>query len=158
MKPFITDDIFAAYLKCETKAHLIAIDTPLPPHQIHDWQVRLAADYKTECITRLLSANRDHLCYDGTPSVGDLLRHTYKLVLNCTIGDDTLQAHVDALQLSPAGSTPSTYIPVLIVPHDTVTHADKLLWHSTHWPLQQYSGYRHRTGRSFTAFHNVPPR
>ena len=158
MKPFITDDIFAAYLKCETKAHLIAIDTPLPPHQIHDWQVRLAADYKTECLTRLLSANRDHLCCDGTPSVGDLLRHTYKLVLNCTIGDDTLQAHVDALQLSPAGSTPSTYIPVLIVPHDTVTHADKLLWHSTHWPLQQYSGYRHRTGRSFTAFHNVPPR
>ena len=48
MEPFITDDIFAAYLKCETKAHLIAIDTPLPPHHIHDWQVRLAADYKTE--------------------------------------------------------------------------------------------------------------
>lgn len=127
MEPFITDDIFAAYLKCETKAHLIAIETQLPPHHIHDWQVRLAADYKTECLTRLLSANSDHLCCDGTPSVGDLLRHTYNLVLNCTIGDDTLQAHVDALQLSPPGSTQSTYIPVLIVPHDTVTHADKLL-------------------------------
>jgi hypothetical protein len=127
MEPLITDVIFAAYLNCETKAHLIAIDTPLPPHQIHDWQLGLAADYKIECRTRLLSANRGHLSYDGTPSVGDLLRRTYEFVLNCTIGDDTLQARIDVLQLSLAGSTQGTYIPILIVPHGVVTHADKLL-------------------------------
>src|SRR6266478_980672 len=71
MEPLITSDIFAAYLKCETKAYLIAIDTPVPPHQIHDWQVRLATDYKTECLTCLSAAYENHLCYDGTPSVGE---------------------------------------------------------------------------------------
>src|ERR1700680_546102 len=62
----ITDRTFAAYLKCETKAHLIATNAPVPHHEISEWRSRVAADYEAQCITRMSSAYDARLCYKGT--------------------------------------------------------------------------------------------
>jgi len=129
MAMLITDRTFAAYLKCETKAHLIATNAPVPHHEISEWQSRAAAEYKAQCITRMSSAYDAHLCYKGTLSNSVLKRQMYKFISGCTIENETLQSQLDALQwaTSSDNSKPGGYLPVRMVPQESITREDKLL-------------------------------
>ena len=55
----ITDEIFDAYLKCKTKAHLTfgSAGSDKSSHPISDWQQRLAGNYQANCRDRLQFAD-----------------------------------------------------------------------------------------------------
>lgn len=129
MALLITDRTFAAYLKCETKAHLIATNAPVPHHEISEWWCRAEADYRAECITRMSSAYEAHSCCKGTPSLAALQRNTYKFIYGCTIGNGALQSQPDALHWvrSSDDSKSGVYVPIRTVRHESISREDKLL-------------------------------
>jgi predicted RecB family nuclease len=124
----ITDKIFAAYFKCETKAHLFATNAPAPHHEISDWWCRAEDDYSAECITRMSSLYDARFCYQGTPSLSALQCNTYKFISSCTIGNGELQSQIDAVHWvkSPDDSNSGIYIPIRTLRHEGVTQLDKL--------------------------------
>jgi predicted RecB family nuclease len=129
MPTLITDSIFAAYLQCETKAHLIAIQTAEPQHDISQWRKRLTADYKAQCLGRLAAFHDADVRYHGTPPLSTLKSQRYHFIINCTIGNDAIESHADALQRMTLAdkSAPGFYVPIRVLPHDTITPNDKLL-------------------------------
>jgi len=129
MPTLITDSIFAAYLQCETKTQLIAVQTAEPQHDISDWRKRLAADYKAQCLGRLSAFYDADTRYHGTPPLSALKSQRYHFIINCTIGNDAIESHVDALQWTTLAdkSAPGFYVPIRVLPHNTITPNDKLL-------------------------------
>ena len=100
MPTLITDTIFAAFLQCGTKAHLVAIQTPEPQHDISQWRSRLIADYKTECLGRLAAFHEIDVRCHGTPPISALKSRKYHFIVNCKIGNEGIESQVDALQLT----------------------------------------------------------
>ena len=129
MPTLITDTIFAAFLQCGTKAHLVAIQTPEPQHDISQWRSRLIADYKTECLGRLAAFHEIDVRCHGTPPISALKSRKYHFIVNCKIGNEGIESQVDALQLTTIAdkSAPAYYLPIRVLPHDTITSNDKLL-------------------------------
>jgi hypothetical protein len=78
----ITDELFEAYLKCNTKAHLTfgPARGEEHSHPISDWQQRLAENYQTNCRDRLQFADSAD-CFVGSPCSEDLKSAKYRLII-----------------------------------------------------------------------------
>src|ERR1035437_6866408 len=157
MPTLITDSIFAAYLQCETKAHLIATRTAEPQHDISEWRKRLTADYKAQCLGHLSALHEAGVRYNGTPPLSTLKSHTYHFITNCTIGNDVIESHLDALERMtlPDKSAPAFYVPIRALPHNTITPNDKLLLAFDALALGSMLGSQPPHGR---IVHGSPPR
>jgi hypothetical protein len=68
----ITDAIFAAFLRCETKAYLLHEGATGTLSELDSWQLSLARKYKKSAFERLRSTVKENEFYVGTPPLGIL--------------------------------------------------------------------------------------
>jgi len=82
MGMLISDDLFDAYLKCKTKAHLTFGQATQgePSHPISDWQRRVAEEYQANCRDCLQPADCAD-CLLGSPHSEGLRSAKYRLII-----------------------------------------------------------------------------
>jgi hypothetical protein len=125
----ITDEIFQAYLKCQTKCYLKFSDAVDGKNEFHDWQQRLYEEYKRICWALLRSSCREDECFLGTPPLQQLANKKYQLVINCLVQADEIQSQIHALERVPqcAKRKCNPYAPIRFALSERITENDKLL-------------------------------
>src|SRR5262245_7386524 len=125
----ITDEIFQAFLKCETKSHLKLSDAVGDQRAFPDWERNLVEDYKRQCHRQLRAAFREAECLVGGAFPQDLDNSGCRLVMDCTVRAQAMQSHLHAVErvASPGTTNQSPYMPIRCVPREKITTQDKLL-------------------------------
>jgi predicted RecB family nuclease len=125
----ITDDIFQAFLQCETKAHLKLSGAAGDQRAFPDWERTLVEDYKRQCHRQLGAAFRGTECLLGGAFPQDLANRGCRLVLDCRVRAQEMQSYLHAVEwvASPGQANHSPYMPIRCVPREKITTQDKLL-------------------------------
>jgi predicted RecB family nuclease len=124
----VTEEVFRAFLDCETKAHLKFTGSDGASSEVRDWRSYLGEDFTRQCSLRLRSSLREDECLVGAlPDKG--ADNRYRLVLDCSVQAQGLRSHFHALERigSPGGTTHHPYVPVRFIPTEKITNRDKLL-------------------------------
>jgi len=124
----ITNDVFLAFLRCETKAHLLYKSEVGSQNTSIEWQERSLEAYKQQCSTLLRTTYTNEASFIGSLPLHELEKYTYQFVFDCFLEAQNLQTSVHALERLP-DSTKSHYhyIPIRFIPHEKITRYDKLL-------------------------------
>src|SRR5713101_852189 len=125
----ISEDIFRAFLRCETKSYLKFLGSTGDQREFTDWERNLDEDYKQQCYIQLRSNFREDECLIGTLLPQALENNMYRLVIDCAVHAQETQSHIHALErlASPGKTKHNTYIPMRFVPSEKITKYDKLL-------------------------------
>jgi predicted RecB family nuclease len=124
----ITEEIFAAFLKCDTKAYLQYSGTLGTQSEFNQRAQNQREEYKESC--------RDLLCaalhtpwFVGTPDLPSLKGRCYHLVLDYVVAQSDINVRLDALVLSRVkrARLDCPYIPVRFVPSEKLSTDDKLM-------------------------------
>jgi hypothetical protein len=94
----ITDEIFQAFLKCETKAYLKSANSDAAHPEIAEWRQRVVENYKGICCARLRSAFSEAECLAGTSAPQDFKNNRYRLLIDCVVQTSGLLTHIPALE------------------------------------------------------------
>ena len=78
----ITDDIFQAFLQCETKSHLKLSGAVGDQRAFPDWERNFVEDYKQQCHGQLRAAFREAECLVSPPYTFFLLNGDMELYRN----------------------------------------------------------------------------
>jgi predicted RecB family nuclease len=123
----ITEELFASFIKCETQSFLKAMHFGEAPFEFLDLQHRILDDYKEECWRRLAARTSKDDCLVGNLSAEALRSKHYALILDCTLGTDTVQSKFHALERSPAATGKrQQYIPIRFVSPTKTSKYEKL--------------------------------
>jgi len=126
----ITDQLFDAYLKCKTKAHLTfgPDRSGESSHPICAWQQRLAEHYQANGCHRLRSADSAD-CFVGDPSLEDLKSAKYRLIIQPYITAQDVGSNIHALEreAAPTQKRNSPYTPIRFVPVEKVSKHHRLM-------------------------------
>src|SRR5712691_1033891 len=79
----ITDEIFQAFLQCETKSHLKLSGAAGDQREFPDWERNLGEDYKRKCYRQLRANCREAECLVGVSFPQDLENSLCRLVIDC---------------------------------------------------------------------------
>ncbi len=125
----ITEELFAAFINCETKSFLQLMETGADRSEFLEWQRRILNDYKQRCGLSLeASCHAIDECYSGCLSLEDLRSTRYRLVINCPVQADRIRSSIHALERSASASRKlKPYIPIRFVPNEKIAKRDKLL-------------------------------
>lgn len=125
----ITEVIFLAFLRCETKSFLVLTGENESPSDLVELERSSFADFKRRCHLQLRSHCRDDECLEGLPLPRGLARSQYRLLLDCLVQTQDLQSCIHALERAPsAGKTGhKPYIPIRLVPNEKLAEHDKVL-------------------------------
>jgi predicted RecB family nuclease len=125
----ISEDIFQAFLRCETKSYLKFLGSTGDQREFTDWERNLGEDYKQQCCIQLRSNFREDECCVGTLLPQALENNIYRLVIDCAVHAQESQSHIHAIEqlTSPGKTKHHTYIPMRFVPSEKITKHDKLL-------------------------------
>ncbi len=125
----VTEEIFSAFLRCETKSHLLWAGVVGEQREFADWQDRQAEEYKQKCFDQLRAKYEEDegLVCNGTPN--DLKKAAFGLAVECSLQADGLQIQIHALERidSSTQKTHGAYLPVRFIPREKITSQDKLL-------------------------------
>ena len=80
----ITQEIFEAFLKCHTKAHLIGHGVAVDQSAIDSPLKELDDTYRRRGSDELRAVVADGQLYTGTPSVQAIRRRLYALIADCS--------------------------------------------------------------------------
>ena len=94
----ITDDIFQAFLQCETKSHLKLAGAVGDQREFPDWERNLVEDYKRQCHRQLRADLREAECLVGGAFPQDLENSGCRLVMDCTVRAQEMQSHLHAVE------------------------------------------------------------
>src|SRR5215210_3696157 len=129
MPILITEEIFQAFLKCETKAYVKYPSAVGVQREGSDWQRRLIEDFRQKCAINLRSqfSEDEYLVGTSLPQITDNGKH--RLVIDCLVQSRETQSSIHALErLTSHGKRKhNPYIPIRFVPSEKVTKHDKLL-------------------------------
>jgi predicted RecB family nuclease len=124
----ITEDIFQAFLQCETKSYLKFSGAVGLQHEFSDWDRNRIENYKQQCCDRLRSEFLNDECLVSTALPSDFDKSKCRLVIGCVVHTQGLQSHIDALECSTVpGRKPDPFLPIRFVPNEKITKHDKLL-------------------------------
>ena len=90
----ITDDIFQAFLQCETKAHLKLSGAAGDQRAFPDWERTFVEDYKRQCHRQLGAAFRGTESLLGGAFPQDLANRGCRLVLDCRVRAQAMQSYL----------------------------------------------------------------
>jgi predicted RecB family nuclease len=126
----ITDKLFEAFLKCQTKAHLlsrVAAGVGHASHPISDWRQCLEEEFKRGC-GEMLTAADPCACFIGTPTAHDFTHGHYPLIIDPIVIFDDTEAHIHALQLVLPGKQMrrNRYMPIRFTPSEKITKHHRL--------------------------------
>src|SRR5947209_6151008 len=94
----ITDDIFQAFLQCETKSHLKLTGAAGDQRAFPDWERNLIEDYKRQCHRQLRADFGEAECLVGGAFPQDLDNGLCRLVLDCRVRTQEMQSYLHALE------------------------------------------------------------
>src|SRR4051794_1581699 len=100
----ISGPIFAAFLACETKAHLLQQGIQDPASETEGLRRSLDAKFKLSASECLRARVPEHEVLVGTPTPEILRAGTYSLILGPTISFSQGVTHPDALERLPLPS------------------------------------------------------
>jgi len=125
----ITDEIFCAFLKCETKSYLKSLCTVDPVREFSAWQQDRIEDYRLKCAIQLRFGLQEDECILEISSLQNLENTNYRFVIDCKVQAEGTQSHIHALErlTSTSRTKHSHYIPIRFVPNEKITQHDKLL-------------------------------
>src|SRR5262244_604210 len=125
----ITDDIFHAFLQCETKAHLKLTGAVGDQREFPEWERHLVEDYKQQCYRQWRADFGEAACLVGGVLPPDLDHSLCRFVLDCRVGAQEIQSHLHAVErvAAPSTTNQSPYMPIRCVPREKITTQDKLL-------------------------------
>lgn len=125
----ITEEIFSAFLKCETKSYLKTSGAVGNQSEVSSWQRRRVEDFKQKCYIQFRSNLQEDECLSSTFPWEGRENGKSRLVLGCLVQTREIQTHIHALKRvpSPTRTEHNPYIPVRCVPSEKITKHDKLL-------------------------------
>ena len=125
----VTDDIFQAFLQCETKAHLKFAGAAGDHRTFPEWERTLIEDYKQQCHRQWRAAFGEAACLVGGAFPHDLDTSRCRFVLDCRVCTQGMQSYLHAVErvASPDPANQSPYMPIRCVPREKLTPQDKLL-------------------------------
>ena len=125
----ITEDVFEAFLKCETKSHLKFSATAGDQNEFRNWQRQHIENFWQQCRARLCSKFGEDECLSGASLSKALGNTKICLVLDCLVQAQGMQSRIHALErwAPPAKTKHSSYIPIRFVPHEKITSVDRFL-------------------------------
>ena len=108
----ITDELFAAFIRCKTKSYLTATAIKIDQNEAVDFQWRVLQNYN-EKSRRYLATKVFKGHFAGNIAPGILSSKQYSLIFGCALGTEKIQSRFHALQLSSAANGKTQgYIPV----------------------------------------------
>jgi predicted RecB family nuclease len=125
----ITAAIFSAFLRCPTKAHLLAIGESAPSNYFANIQARTSSTYKIMATRRL----RDKTDFAGPLDFGQLSRNSNCAPITHDVDCETAVYDLPLAQRGPVRrrswetSQRGGFVPVLFLPWDKPSLSDSLL-------------------------------
>jgi predicted RecB family nuclease len=125
----ITEEIFQAYLKCETKSYLKSSGVVGEQHIFTDWDRGLIAEFKRQVCAQLRSNHHEDEYLVAGSLTQALKNDKCCLAFDCMVQTPELQSQIHILErLTSASKTKhNPYIPVRLIPREKITLPDKLL-------------------------------
>ena len=144
----ITEEIFAAFLKCETKAYLQYSGTLGAQSEFSKWRQHQREEYRESCRKLLCSALHTP-AFAGTPDLQTLKDRRYDLILDYVVAHSEIHACLDALVLSRGkrAKLDCPYLPIRFVPSERLSTDDKLMLAFDAVALSKVYGRTPRAGR-----------
>ncbi|HWX29882.1 MAG TPA: hypothetical protein VNZ53_20895 [Steroidobacteraceae bacterium] len=144
----ITAAVFKAYLKCPTKAHLLAIGEPAPATFFTDIEARISSMYKS-AVTRTLRVGNDvaePLDFGKLWSSRDHETIAHPVDCETTVYNVAPPSHEPESCQSQESTPFGTFVPVLFSPWDKPDISDSLLVCFGALALSQVTGILADTG------------
>jgi predicted RecB family nuclease len=125
----ITQEIFEAFLKCHTKAHLIGHGVAVDQSAIDSPLKELDDTYRHRGSDELRAVVADGQLYIGTPSVQAIRRRLYALIADCSLSTPNLKAELHGLRLvrGTGSADGNDYIPFRFLYNEKISNTDRLL-------------------------------
>jgi len=125
----ITQEIFEAFLKCHTKAHLIGHGVAVDQSAIDPPLKELDDTYRHGGSDELRAVLADGELYIGTPSVQAIRRRLYALIADCSLSTPNLKAQLHGLRLvrGTGRADGNDYIPFRFLYNEKISNTDRML-------------------------------
>src|SRR5271157_2374600 len=125
----ITEEVFEAFLRCETKSYLYSKGALGTNTEFSDWRRHVREKFKQRGWERLRSTVRDDEWYVGTLPPRALQNCRYRVIIDCTVALPELHSRLHALERSSSSRSKfgHPYTPIRFIPSEKVTTVDKLL-------------------------------
>jgi predicted RecB family nuclease len=145
----ITEETFAAFLRCETKSYLNLNGTVGVASEFSQSRDHLREKFKQIGREQLCRAVQKGQSYAGTPDLRCLEEHRYSLIVDYVVALPEIQARLDGLEQIRTTShrLDCPYIPLRFVPSEKVSTHDKLLLAFEAFAFSQICGKTPRIGR-----------
>jgi predicted RecB family nuclease len=125
----ITDEVFRAFLNCETKSNLITLGDRGSQNEFFEWGRIRMDDFKQRCLLKLCSAITEDECLIGGSSYHSFEHSRYRLFVDCVLQTQGLQSRIHALEriTMPIDKKQNPFTPIRFFPNNKITKQDKLL-------------------------------
>lgn len=125
----LTDEIFEAYLKCETKSYLKSTSIIEGQSEFAEWRDELSSTFKQKGIAQLQRGFGRGEYFTGTPPLEVIKAGGYLLIIDCSLKAQNLKSNIHALErIALKRKTGKyAYIPMRFIPNERITKHDKLL-------------------------------
>lgn len=145
----VTEEIFQAFLKCETKSHLISLGAVGDQREFADWQDRQVVEYKRKCLVQLRAKYQEDESLICSEILSDFPKAKFCLALDCLLQANGFQSHIHALErFVPSDQKKhNAYFPIRFVPREKITSHDKLLLAFDALVLAAASGHQPAFGK-----------
>ncbi|MFC1552807.1 TM0106 family RecB-like putative nuclease [Candidatus Latescibacterota bacterium] len=125
----ITDEIFQAFLSCETKSYFKFLGDVGLQHKLIEFEQNRLEDFKQKCLVKLCSNFEvdEYLIGESYPKA--FKNSKYHLIGDCVLHAQGLRSHIHALERSttPDKGKYNPFIPIRFLPNEKITKSDKLL-------------------------------
>jgi predicted RecB family nuclease len=125
---FISDEIFRAFLDCETKSYLKFLGQQEQENEYILWRRNRLDTYRQKCKEKLRITHNQTDCLFDTEIPNNLNESNYHLIVNCTVKTQNRIAHIDALEqkVDSKNRGKGSFYPIRFVPNEKVNKFDKL--------------------------------
>ncbi len=149
METPITDAMFSAFLRCETKAHLLARAASAGNcSNSQVTQQTYALDFNLHAAQLLKSTVQENEYCSGTPSLPAIKAGQFKVIFNPLLKSRKLSAQPDVILRTPHSDTlPAYYFPVRFLARNKPLIDDKLLLAFDATALSRVTGSLPQSGK-----------
>jgi predicted RecB family nuclease len=139
----LSDDTFAAFLKCRYKAHLKLQGAASEPSDYQQLRTRRAAEYRLAARQEMLRDRDPASVIVSPPMLAGALQSRPALILDALAIDGDGSCRLDALERLPGGS----YTPILFAPQQRIAADDRMRLAFGASVLARVQGVQPDTGR-----------